>query len=73
MHVIELMAKEACAHCAEVPDVTTDDLQRIYDLQMAERIIARMLDAGLITPKEAKKLSQRIREMFPSCLSDLFA
>ncbi len=37
MHVIEMTSKEACAHCSELPAITEEDLQRIYDLQVGKK------------------------------------
>jgi len=58
-------------HCHEVNKQTDEELQREYDFYMAEKIVKKMLEKGLISDVECTRISAENRRIFSPLLAEL--
>ena len=71
MQVTKLSSDCAMKHCHEVNKQTDEDLQREYDFYVAERIVKKMLEKGLISVDECTIISAENRRIFSPLLAEL--
>lgn len=71
MQVTKLSSDCAMEHCHEVNKQTDEELQREYDFYMAEKIVKKMLESGLISDVECTKISAENRRIFSPLLAEL--
>lgn len=50
---------------------TTEELQREYDYYMAQKLLEKMLGAGLISVEEFNKITAKNRQTFSPFLSEI--
>ncbi len=71
MKVIKVEEKEKLPMYQPAPRMTDEQLQREYNYLVAEQITKKMLDKGLITEDEYKKIMKENRKTFKPLLAEL--
>ena len=71
MQVTKLSSDCAMKHCHEVNKQTDEELQREYDFYVAERIVKKMLEKGLISVDECTRISAENRRIFSPLFAEL--
>lgn len=71
MEVTKMVSANAMEHCPESGKPTNEQLQREYDYIFAEKTARKMLEQGIITGAEYRKLMAKCREYFSPYLADL--
>lgn len=71
MQVTKLSSDCAMKYCHEVNKQTDEELQREYDFYVAERIVKKMLEKGLISVDECTRISAENRRIFSPLLAEL--
>ncbi len=69
--VIKIVKKEDLPIYGPAPRMTHEQLQREYNYIVAEQITKKMLDKGLITENEYKKIMKENRKTFKPYLAEL--
>ena len=70
-HVIKVVKEEDLPIHGPAPRMTHEQLQREYNYIVAEQITKKMLDKGLITEDEYKKIMKENRKTFKPFLAPL--